>query len=135
MEKLNCIWLIDDETITNYLHKLILQQMKLAENIVVLKHGAEALNLVKAKLNESATKPDFPELILLDINMPVMDGLQFLGELNKLNYWEVMQSRIVMVSSSQRAEDIEESIRLGASNYMTKPLTEDKIRKMLAQSF
>ncbi len=135
MKKLNIIWLVDDETITNYLHKLIIQQMSLAENIVVLKHGAEALNLVKAKMNETGTESTFPDLILLDINMPVMDGLQFLEELNKLNYWEVMKTRIVMVSSSQRAEDIEESIRLGATNYLTKPLTEEKIKKMLAQSF
>jgi two-component system nitrate/nitrite response regulator NarL len=80
--------------------------------------GIEAIEVIK---NEK------PDLVLLDINMPDMDGIQTIEALQKIN----IQSRIIMLTISQHEEDLMAAIRLGADGYLLKNTEPDELRKAL----
>lgn len=76
MKTIKTVLLVDDSNATTFFNKTILSKTGYVDEVVVAKNGLEALNVLKSGL--------IPELIFLDINMPVMDGLEFLEELQKL---------------------------------------------------
>lgn len=71
MKKLNCVLLVDDDITTNFLNESLIEEMDIAKQIMVAQNGKEALELIERYFNEESS---CPQLILLDINMPVMDG-------------------------------------------------------------
>ncbi len=78
----NCILLIDDHEPTNFLNKFLLQEDGFAAKVVTTENGREALDYLERVSNNQADRPD---LILLDLNMPVMDGWQFLEAYQKID--------------------------------------------------
>src|SRR5688572_10056858 len=80
-EMLDLVLLVDDDDTTNYLNKRLLTDMKVAKEILVLKNGREALDyLSKACDSQLDGALKCPDLIFLDIKMPMMDGFEFLEE-------------------------------------------------------
>lgn len=120
-KKIQCILLVDDDPIANYLHLKLLNNLKLAKRIDIVTNGEEALNY----LNEVC----HPELLFLDINMPVMNGIEFLKEYNKLDPAPAIN--IYILSSSEHLLDIANTEELGISNYLNKPLTEEQLKVVL----
>lgn len=116
--KLKQIMLIDDNYIDNYIAKKVIENENVVENITVQESPLEALEYLKNKENA------FPELIFLDIKMPIMNGFEFLEEFAKLSNHEKSTCHIVILSSSNNFMDIE-----AAENnpfvlkYLSKPLT------------
>ncbi len=78
----NFILLIDDDPATNYYHNVIINDAQLVEKTRFFQSGEEALSFFKTIANQEESP--FPELVFLDINMPVMDGWEFLDALNAL---------------------------------------------------
>ena len=114
------ILLVDDEkTIRDYLPKAI----PFEEN--GFKVSGTAVNGEEALDKLSIVKPD---LILLDVKMPVMDGLQFLRQLRKSDYSDTF---VVMLSGYSDFECAKEAIKYGVKDYLTKPLDEDEIIPLL----
>lgn len=116
------ILLVDDDTIIDYLHKKILQKAGFNEPILTVYNGKEATNQLLS-LNSNLSAND-SILILLDLNMPVQNGWQFLDEFmtlrNHLNY----HTDIYILSSSINPDDIQ----MAKDNplvkgYLKKPLT------------
>lgn len=70
--------LVDDDDSTNYLHKIIIEEMRITEQISIARNGQEALD----KISDHIKDDQCLDLIFLDINMPVMDGFEFLQEYN-----------------------------------------------------
>ena len=68
-----------------------------------------------------------PDLVLSDINMPTMDGLEFLKKLRGCANWKDLP--VIMISTEASRERVMESIELGARNFIRKPFTEDDIRE------
>ena len=108
--------LIDDNPLDNYINTKIIERNNFASEVVMVARPEEAVNL----LREGKVKPD---IIFLDIRMPVMDGFQFLEEYDKLNI-DKHTIKIVMLSSSINPHDIQraESNKY-VSRYITKTLT------------
>jgi CheY-like chemotaxis protein len=131
MPILKSILLVDDDKVTNYLHKVLLQQLKLADNIEIRQNGREALDLIEEKL---AAGQHF-ELILLDIKMPVLDGFEFLDQAKKLKDFNPEKSRIVMLSTSTNPKDIEKIKEAGITDYLNKPLSPEKVQDILRKHF
>ncbi len=75
MNKLKRVLLIDDCKATNYIHRLVIEKYGCAEAVVEVNNGREALEYLTTEVDGSYPKP---ELVFLDINMPVMNGWQFL---------------------------------------------------------
>lgn len=128
-KKLGCILLIDDDAEDNYFHQVVIDEMNITEHVEVALDGLEALRFLK-KENQTP-----PELIFLDINMPKMNGWEFLKEHNKLSENQKAKVIVVMLSSSnpedkKRAAEFPETIDF---NY--KPLTEKSVMKILEDYF
>ena len=75
--KLNCILLVDDDEATNFINTALLKKAKVTNRIEVALNGLEALDYLQTHMHENR-RQYFPEIIFLDINMPVMDGWEFI---------------------------------------------------------
>ena len=121
--KLSCI--IDDDDVYINLVKKIINIKNLSENLLVFNNGKEAIDYFKAiisGINENV----FPEIILLDLNMPVMDGWNFLREFTQIKSPIKNKTTLYIVSSSINPEDIEKSKQFSdVSDYLVKPINMD----------
>lgn len=127
-KKIGIACIIDDDDIYVYGVKKLIQIKDLCENLMVFKNGQEALNYLKPILN---TPELLPEVILLDINMPVMNGWEFAEEFTKLNAHPVKQITIFMISSSIDPKDVERAKKIsGISQYYIKPVTLDVLTEI-----
>lgn len=118
--KLSCI--IDDDDVYINLVKKIIDIKNLSENLLVFKNGQEALNYFKAII-ENITAEAFPEIILLDLNMPVMDGWNFLKEFTQLKSPLKKKTTLYIVSSSINQTDIDKSKTFSeVTDYLIKPI-------------
>jgi CheY-like chemotaxis protein len=135
MKKLQCVLLVDDDDSTNFLHKKILKNADIAENVVIALNGKEAIDYLSGKNKEPGTPCLQPELILLDINMPLMDGWEFLNAYKNLNN-QIDKVIIVMLTTSLNPDD---KVRATAipeiSGFQTKPLSIDMINGIVEKHF
>jgi len=129
--KLKLILLVDDDTVASYLHQTVIEDMNITERIQLARDGLEALLFLK-DLNEDECCPD---LILLDLKMPVLDGFEFLDLYNHMDFRRKDSIKIVVLSSSQRNDDWQRVLHLGAVDYMVKPLSEIKLSHIVEKHF
>ncbi|GGK87531.1 response regulator [Rufibacter glacialis] len=133
MKRLNLILLVDDDETTNFLNKRLLTRMEIAERIEVVNNGEEALTFLNNAVAQGASLPD---LMFLDIKMPVMDGFEFLDKYHQLP--ETTQNCIVvmMLTSSASFYDLEKLKKYNAvEQHISKPLEEAHVREILAAHF
>ena len=134
-KKLNTILLIDDDEPTNYLNKLIIEETGCAENILVLQSGKEAIDYLTGKGKFSHTNKNIPppELIFLDINMPAMDGWEFIDTYKKIPKGQVV---MVMLTTSLNPDDEEKAKSIAEiSDYKNKPLSKQIVLEILKNYF
>jgi YesN/AraC family two-component response regulator len=121
--------LVDDDGISNHLHKMLIEDLSIAEKVEVAYDGEEALKLIENGYAEDANnKNDI--LVLMDINMPGMDAFDF------LTIFQSRQERfknlhIVLLSSSLNFIDKEKAREYQVLDFMVKPLTEEKLEKIV----
>lgn len=127
--KLNSILLIDDDDATNFLNSLIIKEAEIAENILIALNGEEALTILQ---NNVINNNPQPELILLDINMPNMNGWEFIKEYKKDNVLKNSKSLIIMLSTSFNPEDEIKALQIPEiKSFKNKPLTLDMLNEVL----
>jgi len=132
-EKLKCIMLIDDNPDDNFFHERTIKKSNAAYFVVVKKSGKEALAYLKAKKGNDIPHPD---LIFLDVNMPGMNGWEFLAEYSRLD--KLLQSRAIMImlTTSHNQHDIAKANLSGVlSGFKTKPLTEKMLLEIKEKLF
>src|SRR6185503_20179630 len=100
-QKLNCVLLVDDHEPTNFLNEKYLRQANCAEKIAIAQNGQLALNFITTKIQGEYPRPD---LIILDINMPVMDGWEFLEHYAALDNEMKGNVIIVMLTTSRNPD-------------------------------
>ena len=105
-KKINCILLIDDDKSTNFLHKIIIEETGVSEKVEAVQSGQEALDYLERKKEGVYPKPD---LIFLDINMPGMNGWEFLEEYEKLDDNLKGEIMIMMLTTSINPDDEEKA--------------------------
>ena len=132
--KLNCVLLIDDDEPTNFLNQIIIESSGCAEEIKTAQSGSEALEyLLQTKSDQTYPCPD---LIFLDINMPAMNGWEFLERYRQLDSERKGKVMIVMLTTSLFPEDKLRSKEIPEiSAFENKPLTEEKLDKILKTFF
>ncbi len=121
------ILIIDDDEINNFIAGKLIK--KVQENTVVSTclNGLEGINYIKSKIDMD----DFPDVIFLDINMPIMNGWEFLDLYSELEGTIKKEVTINMLSSSVYNEDIEKAkIYPSVNKFISKPLTIEKIQNL-----
>jgi CheY-like chemotaxis protein len=127
-KRLEMVMLVDDDPTDNFIAKRILQVSGFAKEVIVKGSVSEALEYLK---NNAVSEETLPEIIFLDINMPLYGGFDFLEEFEKLNVLVKRKSKIIILSSSDNKKDIE---RIIANDYVikfiTKPISEETLEEI-----
>lgn len=133
MKKLGCVLLIDDDESTNFINEFVIDNEDCAEEIVSTESGEDALNLLKPEKDPEPLRPD---LIFLDVNMPGMNGWEFLQEYEQLPQ-DVRENSVVVVLTTspnpddkQRAETFPE-----VKEFINKPLTGEMLHEIITDHF
>lgn len=137
-KKINCILLVDDNESDNFIHKRILEKSGIANHIEIAMNGQEAIDFLKTKekFGEQEDRYCQPELIFLDINMPVMDGWGFLEEYHKLE--DVQKGKIVFImltTSLNPADKNKADTMISDACFQFKPLSLEMIDEILQKHF
>lgn len=130
-KQFSSILLVDDDDITNFLNENLLQEMKVAEHIDIASDGLQALNFIKNHWtsDKDTIHASDDKLILLDINMPVMNGFEFLEQFAKMKQSD--QVKIALLTTSVNKRDMERAEEYKVKDYVEKPLNREKISALL----
>jgi CheY-like chemotaxis protein len=123
MRKLKTILLIDDDPINNFINLRLLEKLAIADFVKVVRNGKEGIDFIK-----TACKPEeriCPEFIILDNHMPVMDGIEFMEQLNKENFINRDEVVILALAATYTEEDMEKLRNLGVQEFTNKPLSKE----------
>ena len=119
---MDLVMLVDDNDTDNFISKRIIEITKFANRVEVSNSGQAALEYLRA--NEK-NLDNIPNIIFLDINMPVVDGFIFLYEFDKFNELIKSKCKIIVLSSSDNKRDIDKIVKDShVIRFITKPLTE-----------
>ena len=124
------ILLVDDNENDVELTLLALQALKLANAIVHLRDGVEALEYLRGERVPAQPRAELPLFVLLDIKMPRMDGLELLRQVRSDP--KLALTPIVMMTSSGEQSDLHAAYELGANAYVVKPVQFEDFRKAVS---
>ena len=114
--------IVEDDNLTSYLMKKLIKKNAVAEEVVVKENGYEALDYLK----HLPASDFFPNVIIIDIDMPVMDGYEFVANYEKQFWRDNSNTYLLMATSSKRKIDYERSIKNPCVNECVfKPITKD----------
>ena len=137
-QKLKCILLIDDDEPTNFLSSMIIEEAGCTKHIQIEDSGEKAINY----LTKSETFPCFnkdypcPDLIFIDINMPAMNGWEFLDKYKEIKKECNREIIMVMLTTSQHPDDELHAYNLPEiSGFESKPLTREALDNILEKHF
>lgn len=120
------ICLIDDDPVYTFVVRKMLKYIRQSDCLVNFPNGEVALNWLKSHINESSV---LPELIFLDISMPVMNGFEFLEAWQEARLENSLSIPIYMITSSTSTEDKERASNFpDVAGYIVKPVTKDQLR-------
>lgn len=125
------ILLVEDEDINNYIAARLIQKALPGAKVTSCLNGRKAIELL-TEIKGDASK--LPDIILLDISMPIMNGWQFLDEYNRRKLDPLEKSAIFILSSSVYSDDINRSrLYSQVKGFICKPLNVDKIRELVTR--
>lgn len=134
MCKINNVLLVDDEQASNFYNTYIMEEMSFAHKIGVAMNGVEALDYLdcKGQFQNRDNECTCPDLILLDLNMPVMNGFDFLETYEAMKIPKKEQVKLyVLTSSSHSLDHFKISLFKCVTGYLTKPLTEEVLLSLV----
>ncbi|HVS96371.1 MAG TPA: response regulator [Puia sp.] len=134
--RLNCVLLIDDDEPTNFLNRLMLEQAGCTRHIRIARNGQEALDYLRRCGSEGTDEFPRPDLILLDINMPAMDGWEFLDRYRLLPASTTRDIVVFMLTTSLNPDDETRArARPEVAGFENKPLGQPGLDRVLQAFF
>lgn len=119
------ILLVEDDVVDIRAVKRAFKHNKIDNRLLICKNGEEALELLRTK-----KKDDLPILILLDLNMPRLNGLEFLKIIKNDDTFKVIPT--VILTTSKDKKDKDESFKLGVAGYMVKAINHNDFNELIA---
>jgi CheY-like chemotaxis protein len=138
MRKLNCILLVDDDESDNFFHTLTIKEADVCNIIKIVTDGRHALDYMIKALNKEPSPEEFPkpDIIFLDINMPRMDGFDFLDEYMQLEETSKSDILVIMLTTSLNPYDMDKAMKYKVvKDYRNKPLTEEMLEEIMEKYF
>ena len=133
LDKILCV---DDDQITLMLCRKVVERVEFAKEIITAKNGVEAIEYFdtlfeERKINDSI---EYPKLVLLDLNMPVMDGWEFLETYMSKDYHNVfISTQFIVLSSSIDPYDINRAKTYPVIGFLSKPITKEMLENLKNQ--
>lgn len=125
-KKIQCVMLVDDNKIDNFFHERIIKKHDASIEVLLMPFAEEALEYLKVGEKQQ------PELIFLDINMPGMNGWEFLEEYHKLPNENQQSMIVVMLTTSENPDDRAKALTHGIlSDFRSKPLTKEMFEEVI----
>ena len=117
------VLIIDDEAIALFISTKVIELSGVAGEVLTAQSAKEALEMLSGGCS--------PDVILIDINMPVKNGFEFVEAFKELKIGRRENMKLVMLSSSINPNDFRRAAELGVETYLSKPLTLEKIEVIL----
>ncbi|MEJ7589620.1 MAG: response regulator [Ferruginibacter sp.] len=133
--QLNCVMMIDDDEPTNYFNSILFEAANCTRHLEIIDGGKKALDYLQ---NAETGQNNFvlPDLVFLDINMPGMNGWEFLEEYEKLAHSGHRKPVIIMLSTSQSSNDTKKAnSNPQIDGFENKPLTIGMIDRIIGRYF
>ena len=135
MANINKVYLIDDDEINNFICINILKKIDFSSDVVAFESGSEALEALTSVIDGNE-QDHIPDVIFLDINMPIMNGWDFLEEYKKIKGKLNKDVSLFMLSSSIYQADVEKSKQYSeVLDFVTKPLNVDVLNDIKQKYF
>lgn len=132
-KKLNSILLVDDDKDCNFFHQRLFNTMDCAEKVFIVNDGQEAIDFLKSTENGKHPNPD---IIFLDINMPRLNGWEFMELYEKLSDKEKAKVVLIMLTTSLNPNDIVRAEKhKGINGYRNKYLDKETVDKIMNEYF
>ncbi|KAA9332119.1 response regulator [Hymenobacter busanensis] len=131
--KLQKVVLIDDNETTSFLNNRLLQRLELADNVLSFTNAEQAFAHFWGK--QGATPDEAPELVFVDLKMPGMDGFEFLNQYNRLAPEQRQKTVMAVLTTSMHSADTTRVAQYEGVEYLAKPLTEEKMQRLLQKRF
>lgn len=129
MKKIDLACIVEDDPMHLFITKKYVELSGFVEKILVCTNGKEAYSTLKTMIQNSEK---LPQVIFLDLNMPVWDGWQFLDEFTKIPIEQKIT--IFILTSSNNEEDIKRAERYSlTSNYLVKPIDQSHLKEILEE--
>jgi CheY-like chemotaxis protein len=132
-KKYYAVMLVDDNEIDNLINQKMIEASNICEHIFIHSGAKSAIEFLKniEKLAKGPVDLYLPEIIFLDIDMPLMDGFQFLDEFERLSESIKKQCKVVMLTSSLNPQDMNRAKKNQfVLKYINKPLTQENLKKL-----
>ena len=133
LDKILCV---DDDLITLMLCRKVVERVEFAKEIITVNNGQEAIQYFDTLFEERKNNSDivYPKLVLLDLNMPVLDGWEFLESYMTKNYQNIFKlTRFIVLSSSIDPYDINRAKTYPVIGFLSKPVTKEMLENLKAQ--
>lgn len=124
--------LVDDDDVSNFINEKVIEASQMARHTHVRRNGQEALDFIKMHCDASPTT-SCPDVILLDIKMPVMDGFEFLQEFEKARKSIKAPIRVILLTSSSNPHDVDRAQSFDIKGYLNKPLSLEKLNEVVSK--
>lgn len=128
MDKELRIMMVEDDLLDAAAAKRLLRHNGLDKRLVIVADGKQAVSIL-----QSSSPADLPQLILLDINLPDMSGIDLLKSIKKDDNFKDIP--VVILTGSNEDQDIQKSYDLGARSYLVKPISNDALLQVLKTLF
>lgn len=133
--KINCVLLVDDDEPTNFLNQMIFESLDVVNQVRVAENGSKALEYLKKASTGDENYP-VPNMIFLDINMPAMNGWEFLEYYAAMDADNKADVVVVMLTTSLNPDDRSKAeSNPDVTGFESKPLTAEKLEMLLQKYF
>ena len=129
MKKIDLACIVEDDPVHLFITKKYIELSGFVDKILVCKNGKEAYSTLKTMIQNSEK---LPQIIFLDLNMPVWDGWQFLDEFTQIPTEQKVTIYILTSSNSEEDRKRAEKYKL-TSNYLVKPVDQSHLKDILAE--